>query len=94
MLGIRGTHYCFVNKISKIGQVGQSESDDFFAGEKAKKYGNGHHFCFSYFNGKIKNDDLITTGSLTFSIQIKMPSDLLCPYLTYFAPPDSFCPIP
>ena len=25
-----GTHYCFVNKISKMAQVGQSESDDIF----------------------------------------------------------------
>ena len=42
MLGMGGTHYCFVNKISKMGQVGQSESDDIFSwssvsGEEAKK---------------------------------------------------------
>ena len=30
MLKMGGTHCCFVNEISKMGQVGHSESDDIF----------------------------------------------------------------
>ena len=40
MLNMGGTHndYCFVKKISNMGQVGHNESDDIiFPGEKAKE---------------------------------------------------------
>ena len=53
--------------------VGQSESDDIFVfGVKVNELMiQGHQFCFSYSNGKIKMlIHVITMGSLIFGIEI------------------------
>ena len=64
--------------------VGQRESPGIFvSGVKAKELMIiGSSLLLFLFQWENKND-FITIGSLIFSIQIKMSSDLLCPTLPY-----------
>ena len=64
-----------------MSMVGQSESDDVFVSAvKAKELMiTGLTILLFLFQWKNKNMDLFTLGSLTFGIQNKIPSDLLCP---------------
>ena len=61
--------------------VGQSESNDTFVSElKAKELMvTRSSVLLLLFQWENKNVDLITMGSLIFSIYIKILSDLLCP---------------
>ena len=63
-----------------MSMVGQSESDDIFVSElKAKELTiTGLSVLLFLFQWENRNVDLITMGSLIFSIQIKISSDLLC----------------
>ena len=67
------------------GGLVQSESDDtFVAGVKAKELEIiGSSVLLFLFQWENKTKDLITIGSVTFGIQIKMSSSLLCPTPPY-----------
>ena len=69
----------------KMSMVGQSELDDIFvSGVKTKELMITELSVLLFlFQWKNKNVDLATVGSLIFGIQIKIPSDLLCPTLPY-----------
>ena len=59
----------------------QNESDDIFVtGVKDKEFKvTGSSVLLFLFHSKNKTDDLVTIGSFTFGVKIKMSSDLLCP---------------
>ena len=61
--------------------VGQNEPDDILVSElKAKEITiTGSSVLLFLFQWENKNVDLITMGSLSFDMQIKILSDLLCP---------------
>ena len=70
----------------------QSESDDIFVSElKAKeRMITGSSVLLSLFQWENKNVDRITMGSLSFGIQINIPSDLLCPTILILPHPTLF----
>ena len=83
---------CQGSVIVPQGRVEQSESDDIFVSElKAKELIiTGSSVLLSLFQWENKNVDLITTGSLSFGIQVNISSDLLCLTILIFPHPTLF----